>query len=532
MIEINDVVIIGEDDSAEFYNKVDKVIPLSDRRYKMPEGLKKTCITFTDGDVIIEKSNKNNLSVRSYLTTCIKRGYEIKRIFLAEMSLIRKLYEGSQDNERIKLIDEQPMEKAAASLLRDACALGVSDIHIEVKEHEASIYFRVNGDMRKVDEKEAEEGHALLASLYNAADNSDATYKLYAYQSARISSGGRILMPPELQSLRLQFNPLTSGGRYMVARLLYADKNFIQKTELSEMGFHNSQIRIINELVIEPEGVNLVAGPTGSGKSTTLKVILENIYIEKERKVNIISIEDPPEYEIEGTKQLPVTNVDTEEERGAAYSKAIVSALRSDPDIIMPGEARDSAVIKLVFTAAMTGHQVWSSIHTNSAIAVISRLRDQGVEQYKLTDPKLLTGIISQRLVKKLCTHCKIPIYENKYNVRGGIKLISVLNDVKGYEKCVFVSNPSGCEQCNGGYSGRVVVAEAIKTDFKLLELVYSNRVEDAYDYWRNKLNGLTIKEHGWLKVVAGIIDPFDARARLGSEIISDERKKQILSLD
>ncbi|QIU90109.1 GspE/PulE family protein [Yokenella regensburgei] len=531
MIEINDGIILKEDSTLEFYNKVDKIIPISDRRYKIPDGLKKICIVFTDGDVIIEKNNKNNLSIRSYLTTCTKRGYEINRIFLSDMSIIRKLYESNKENERIKLIDEQPMERAAAALLKDACSLGASDIHIEVKEHEASVYYRVNGDMRKIDEIESEEGHSLLASLYNAADNADATYKLYAFQSARISNGCRISMPPELQSIRLQFNPLASGCRYMIARLLYANKNFIQKTELSEMGFHASQIKIINELAIEPEGVNLVAGPTGSGKSTTLKIILENIYIEKERKVNIISIEDPPEYEIEGTKQLPVTNVDTEEERGAAYSKAIVSALRSDPDIIMPGEARDSAVIKLVFTAAMTGHQVWSSIHTNSAMAVISRLRDQGVEQYKLTDPKLLTGIISQRLVKKLCNNCKVPISENQFNLRYGINLSYILNDVKGYEKNVFVNNPLGCEDCNGGYSGRVVVAEAIRTDFKLLELVYDNKIEDAYAYWREHLNGLTIIEHGWLKVISGIIDPFDARVRLGGEIISEERKKKILGM-
>ncbi|SFN08520.1 Type II secretory pathway ATPase GspE/PulE or T4P pilus assembly pathway ATPase PilB [Izhakiella capsodis] len=530
MININEGKVIDEKNASHLFSK--KLITLSDKRFKVPDNLKRICILFSDGDIIVEINNKKNLTLISFLTTCNKRGFKIKDIFFANMSLIRKIYETNSYSERERITDEQPMEKSASELLKRACQVRASDIHIEVKEHEATIFFRINGDMYKIGEIASGEAHSLLASLYNAADNSDATYKLYAFQSARIFNGGRILMPAELQSLRLQFNPLASGGRYMVARLLYGEKKWLQRTDMSGMGFHESQVRIINDLMMEPEGINLVAGPTGSGKSTTLKIILENMYIEKEQTVNIISIEDPPEYDIEGTTQLSVTNVETEEERGMAYNKAIVAALRSDPDIIMPGEARDASVIKLVFTAAMTGHQVWTSIHANSAIAVISRLRDQGVEEYKLTDQKLLTGIISQRLVKRLCNNCKKNFCTSATNTRFGIKKESILEYLGGYTNHVFINNPDGCKCCNNGYNGRIVVAETIKTDNKLLRLIYENKIEEAYNYWTNELDALTMYEHGWLKVIEGVIDPFDARLRIGTGYISEERKERIRNME
>ncbi|EFA7536169.1 DNA-binding protein, partial [Escherichia coli] len=239
-------------------------------------------------------------------------------------------------------------------------------------------------------------------------------YKVNAYQAARIvSSRSRLSIPDKVQSIRLQYNPLGNGGRYFIARFLYVEKRDISEhtyIELQGLGFHPLQINAFTRLRRLSIGVNIISGPTGSGKSTTLKNMLELLYEEKKKKVNIISIEDPPEYEIEGTAQLPVTNVETEEERGAEYRKAIIAALRSDPDIIMPGEARDAEVISLVFTAAMTGHQVWTSLHANSALAIFDRLKDQGVDDFKLTDPDLLTGLIAQRLVKKLCPDCSLSL--------------------------------------------------------------------------------------------------------------------------
>ena len=318
-----------------------------------------------------------------------------------------------------------------------------------------------------------------------------------------------------------------NGGRYFIARFLYVEKKSIDEhayIELQGLGFHPLQISAFARLRRLSIGVNIISGPTGSGKSTTLKNMLELLYEEKKKKVNIISIEDPPEYEIEGTAQLPVTNVETEEERGAEYRKAIIAALRSDPDIIMPGEARDAEVISLVFTAAMTGHQVWTSLHANSALAIFDRLKDQGVDDFKLTDPDLLTGLIAQRLVKKLCPACSLPISE--YKIRNGT--ISDLDKmlIKGHEDTVRFPNIDGCPECFHGYIGRTIVAEVIEPDYTFLDLVSQGKRQEATKYWLAELNGMTMAEHAWIKMVEGTICVHDAAEKVSHiEKISSERK-------
>ncbi|WP_171841059.1 ATPase, T2SS/T4P/T4SS family, partial [Escherichia coli] len=277
--------------------------------------------------------------------------------------------------------------------------------------HEADIQVRKNGDLHLLRQIDADVAHSILSTLYNAAEEADATYRLHAYQAARIvTSTARINIPDKVQAIRLQFNPLGQGGRYMIARFLYSESGHKKTIDPLLLGFHPLQCKQLQYLRNLPIGINIISGPTGSGKSTTLKVMLELLYKEKKQKINIISIEDPPEYEIDGTAQLPITNVDTEVQRGIEYRKAISAALRSDPDVIMPGEARDAEVISLVFTAAMTGHQVWTSLHANSAMAIFDRLRDQGVDTFKLTDPELLTGLLAQRLIKKICSNCSISL--------------------------------------------------------------------------------------------------------------------------
>ncbi|CAK8742741.1 hypothetical protein SODG_005995 [Sodalis praecaptivus] len=218
-------------------------------------------------------------------------------------------------------------------------------------------------------------------------------------------------------------------------------------------------------------------------------------------------------------------------ERGSAYSKAIVAALRSDPDIIMPGEARDASVINLVFTAAMTGHQVWTSIHANSAIGVFDRLKDQRVETYKLTDPSLLTGVISQRLVKKLCNYCKVPFIDDGSTKYGFLKSM-ILSSFYTVNRQVYEQNDSGCSYCAGGYSGRTALVEVIVPDFRFLDLLSSGHRQEANDYWLENLGGISIYEHAWLRIAEGVISPYDALLKVGDfTFINEERKEKIAEL-
>ncbi len=509
-----------------FYNKIDSIVSMKGGDVEANTAQKRLCLLFRDGDFIIDKESARDVNIRIFRDIASKKGFKIRNTYASDIQLIRLLYlEAERELITKDNANNEPMEVVSAALLETACQLRCSDIHIRIYEHEAEIMFRLNGDIIKQKVIEAEQAHSLATTLYNASKDADSTYRLYDYQAARVSSDSRINFPANLQSIRLQYSPLSSGGRYLVARLLYSEKK--SKVILVEnQGFLPIQINQLEQLRRIPEGVNIVCGPTGSGKSTTLKVLLETLYAEREGSVNILTIEDPPEYEINGAVQLPVTNADGEESRGKAYLNAIVSALRSDPDIIMPGEARDATVISLVFTAAMTGHQVWTSIHANSALAVFDRLRDQGVEKYKMTDPDLMTGVIAQRLGKVICEHCSISInsipYEGRYNVKQEI-IKKIFSD---WYSSLRVANLKGCQHCNFGFTGRTVIAEVLKPDIQFLKLMANDERELAFQYWLDNLDGVSMSEHAWIKAIQGICDPYEIYTKIARlEMIPEKRK-------
>ncbi|EQA0898842.1 Flp pilus assembly complex ATPase component [Escherichia coli] len=494
------------------------------------EELSKFSVLFSSGDFLVSEEHIMHPSVRFMREVASRRGIRTLREYHVNLKIIRTFH--NQHVMELSRVNNQPMEIMASELITECVNNHASDLHIKIAEYYADIYIRKDGDMIFLRQTESAVAHKLLATLYNNADDADATYKVNAYQAGRIvSSRSRLSIPDKVQSIRLQYNPLGNGGRYFIARFLYVEKKSIEENaciELQGLGFHPLQISAFTRLRRLSIGVNIISGPTGSGKSTTLKNMLELLYEEKKRKVNIISIEDPPEYEIEGTAQLPVTNVETEEERGAEYRKAIIAALRSDPDIIMPGEARDAEVISLVFTAAMTGHQVWTSLHANSALAIFDRLKDQGVDDFKLTDPDLLTGLIAQRLVKKLCPTCSLPLSE--YEVKNG-KISNVDRMlIEGHENTVRFPNLNGCPECFHGYSGRTIVAEVIEPDYTFLDLVSQGKRQDATKYWLTDLNGMTMTEHAWIKIIEGTICVHDATGKVSHmDKISSKRKSFLI---
>lgn len=490
------------------------------------EDLSKYSVLFSSGDFLVSEEHIMHPSVRFMREVASRKGIRTLREYHVNLKIIRSFH--SQHVMELSRINNQPMEVMASRLITECVNNHASDLHIKISEYYSDIYIRKDGDMLFLRQIESAEAHKLLATLYNNADDADATYKVNAYQAGRIvTSKSRLSIPDKVQSIRLQYNPLGNGGRYFIARFLYVENKSISENasfELEGLGFHPLQIIAFSRLRRLSIGVNIISGPTGSGKSTTLKNMLELLYEEKEKKVNIISIEDPPEYEIEGTAQLPVTNVETEEERGVEYRKAIIAALRSDPDIIMPGEARDAEVISLVFTAAMTGHQVWTSLHANSALAIFDRLKDQGVDDFKLTDPDLLTGLIAQRLVKKLCPTCSLTLSE--YEMENGI--ISDVDKllIAGHEATVRFPNSKGCPECFHGYIGRTIIAEVIEPDYNFLDLVSQGKRQEATKYWLTELNGMTMTEHAWIKMVEGTICVHDAVAKVNHmDKISFQRK-------
>lgn len=224
-------------------------------------------------------------------------------------------------------------------------------------------------------------------------------------------------------------------------------------------------------------------------------------------------MEDPPEYPIPGARQMPVTNAMIEEAKDREFTKALAAALRSDPDSLMIGEIRTLSAADLAFRGALSGHNVWTTLHANSAPAVMMRLRDMGVEDFKLLDPELMKGMLAQRLFRKICPYCRMAAKDQLTNPTV-MRLREAYGDV-GLEHA-FLRGP-GCKHCDfRGVKGRTVIGEFILPDATFLELMIKGEQKKAINYWKNELGGRTLRENTHERMLQGIIDIDEAERWTG----------------
>lgn len=458
-----------------------------------------------DGRLLVAKTYAFNPHVRGFMSRLQHLGREFQ-VHYADLAVVKACYEGSEKTE-----EHSDMQRAAALLFHRAVKSRASDIHIRVSDKtNTRIFFRVHNDLEFIEEHPFQYGDQLCTTIFQAmADVSDSTFEKLSPQDARISDKSKI--PQALDGIRVATSPQV-GGYIMVLRLLYNDTS--ENLDLGGLGYSKEQVDAVEYMKKRPTGVMIIAGPTGSGKSTTLQRVLGSIIKESMGRKHIITVEDPPEYPIPGAVQTPVTNADTEEQRSREYQKAIKAAMRLDPDIIMLSEVRDNPTARLVIQAAMTGHQVWTTVHANGALAIIDRFRDLGVASELLSDPTVVGGLICQRLVKLLCPSCKKPLMNHLNNFKRDdvTRMMSVL-DIKN----VHVLG-DGCDHCKGsGTIGRTVVAETIVTDNALMKFVRDGDRIGAIDYVRREQAGKSMLEHAIEKINAGLIDPFQAEDVVGA---------------
>lgn len=403
------------------------------------------------------------------------------------------------------------MQVTAKDLLNKACAARASDIHIRVKKSCTEIYFRIHNDLVLVGSQTREYGERLLATLYGAMTSvSDNSYKPMERQDASIAD--RDKLPPKLYGVRIATAP-TSEGAVMVLRLLYNDAG--DNVDLRPLGFSEVHAAMLQQLKEQPSGMNIISGPTGSGKSTTLQRVLSGEILEAEGKLHVLTVEDPVEYPIEGAVQTAVTNASTEVDRSRQFAAAISNAMRLDPDVIMIGEMRDGASAQNALRASMTGHQVWTTVHANSAVAVIDRLIDLGLPLSLVADHTIVTGLISQRLVKVLCRHCSKPLVDHQHEL--SLAAYARVHRAVGSEMHKVRIAGTGCEHCNQqGTIGRTVIAEVIVPDDQFFKHIRCGEKTEAVAYWLHELGGKTIREHAIEKIAAGLIDPRMAEKVVG----------------
>lgn len=483
---------------------------------------------FESGLFLVSRSHMDDPHVVSFAGLLRRKGMQIQMV-PCEISLLTRCYdEGGQHEDQVMKADDEAtsMQREIVRFIAECARLKASDAHVVVSHDSAIVRLRIDGVLKDHVEWRSAYGSDFCAAAFAMADASDASYQPYEYQAARISDTS-VRLPGGVQALRLQFNPLSYGGRHMVARFLYRTQGIVG--DVDTLGYAEKQIVQIKRMRAVPMGINIVAGPTGSGKSTTLQRILSTLMQERKNEIATFTVEDPPEYVIEGAQQMPVTNASTADERKEKFNAAIRAALRSDPDVIMIGEIRDEESAKLAFEAAMTGHQVWATLHAVDALTILSRLKDINVDEFKLYDPAVFTGMVGQRLTRALCDNCKIPFMQARDQGKVDDELwertLSIYSrDVEG----IYMEG-EGCVKCNGtGVVGRSVVAEVCLPDDTLMEHMKNEDKISARRHWVENLNGITMMGHGILKAKAGVCSPYEVERMLGPMELDRNRVRKV----
>lgn len=474
---------------------------------------------FSNGRFLVAEPYRHDGRVLSFQVLARKRNLQIGQPEYVSMAVISDVYEyvNKKPAQTQELTAEEQdqirMQRDFVTIVSHAAKMHVSDIHIIVADH-TTIQFRVNGLLQAEMEYNTEWGEAFVRAAFASADISDSNYAQNEYQAAQKSgktplrgSKGRLMLPPEVLAIRLQFNPIAFGSRYVVMRLLYADtasNSNDPSSNLLSLGWTHEDVEIFYRLRAMPIGLVFVSGPTGSGKSTTLQRNMINMLKERNYEINLLTVEDPPEYPIPGARQMPVTNAELEEDKEREFTKALAAALRSDPDMLMIGEIRTLSAADLAFRGALSGHGVWTTLHANSAPATLIRLKDMGVENFKLEDPSLMRGLVAQRLFRTICPHCRI-LAKDALDNPAVMRLRKALGDF-GLENAYL--RGKGCSHCDyRGIVGRMVVGEFVIPDATFLDLMLQGETKKAIDYWQESLGGRTLKENAVSRMLQGQVD-------------------------
>lgn len=346
-----------------------------------------------------------------------------------------------------------PITQIADYIIMYAAKSGASDIHFDPKENGLMVRIRIDGDLQD---------YTLIPTEYER--NLTTRLKLLANMNiteSRLPQDGAIKGNIGGMNLDMRVSSLpTNEGEKVVIRILDYSRSL---SGMKALGFHEKNFEKLNRMIHVPNGIILVTGATGSGKSTTVYSVLQEL---NKEETNIITVEDPIEMNIEGMNQVQVNS-----EIGLDFATVLRSILRQDPNIILIGEIRDSETAQIAVRASITGHLVLSTIHTNNSLSTIERLLDMNVERYLLSSA--LTGIISQRLAKKLCPHCRVKKDATPYEKK--VFKVALEKDVDK----LYAANPNGCKECSHGYKGRVAIHEVLEIDDQIRDALTENIEKD-----------------------------------------------------
>jgi type IV pilus assembly protein PilB len=381
--------------------------------------------------------------------------------------------------------DIAPVIKLVDTTIFNALERRASDIHIETRDQEVAIKYRIDGVLHYAMPPISKEWHSTIISRVKVMSELDIAERRTP-QDGRF----RVRYKNRLIDFRVSIMP-TIYGEDAVLRVL--DKESMSekfaKLSLDVVGFSESELVKLRRYIKEPYGMVLVTGPTGSGKTTTLYAALSEIKNDEDK---IITVEDPVEYQVKGITQIPVN-----EKKGLTFARGLRSILRHDPDKIMVGEIRDQETAQIAINAALTGHLVFTTVHANNVLDVLGRFLNMGVEPYNFVSA--LNCILAQRLVRIICTHCKHPVtYPDAYLVESGLGLAE-WKDITFYEG-------AGCFECGGtGFRGRTAICELLDLSERIREMILGKRPSSEIRRQAREEGMTFLRESGLEKVRLGV---------------------------
>lgn len=458
--------------------------------------------TIDDIKLLLKKEIKTVLASRRDIAEAIKKYYgvgaeTIERIApeLAQDKFISVQSQETQD--LVESADDASIIKFVNQILLEAYRDRATDVHIEPFENELSVRYRIDGILHETKvPATAKRFQSAIISRIKIMANLDIAER-------RLPQDGRIKIKIGADEVDLRVSILpTPFGESVVIRILSTNVLF----GLEKLGLLAKDQEILETMIKKPHGIIFVTGPTGSGKTTTLYAALSKIN-DKEKK--IITIEDPIEYQIKG-----ITQVQVQPKINLTFANALRSMLRHDPDVMMVGEARDYETAEITIRVALTGHLVFSTIHTNDAAGGVTRLLDMGVEPYLVSSA--VECFIAQRLVRVICTKCK---REHKPDKEILDELgVSGMNLSK-----VKIFEGKGCEACkHTGYKGRTAIYEILVMNEEIRELVLKRSSSDQIKKKAISLGMRTLRQDGWEKIMAGITTPSEVIRVTQQEELSD----------
>jgi type IV pilus assembly protein PilB len=497
-------------DQFEVYPDVVELIPaeIAKKYMVMPIHRIRSFLTLamvdpTDLEVIEDVRFRTGLSIQPVIATetgvmnAINKYYgsvaalKVKQIIedveLADESRVKVIEEPTEDytiEELVQSTEEAPVITLVNTIFVDAIKKGASDIHFEPYEQSFRVRFRIDGTLYEMMNLPLKFKNPVISRV-KILSNLDIAEK-------RLPQDGRIKVRVKLENsgakevdMRVSTVP-TLFGEKVVSRIL--DKEML-KLDLTQLGFEEESLAIFHEAIHRPWGIILVTGPTGSGKTNTLYSAISTL---NSGEKNIMTAEDPVEFYISGINQVQV-----KEEIGLDFARCLRSFLRQDPDIMLVGEMRDYETVDIAIKAALTGHLVFSTVHTNDAASTIMRLINMNVEPFLIADSVIL--IVAQRLVRRLCKKCKT---QHKLPVKALIDMGFTPEEAE----TVQVFKPKGCEACNNtGYKGRIALFEVMPIDDDIREMILARAQSREIKKKAIEKGMITLRRSGLIKIKAGI---------------------------